>query len=311
MPLFAAPAVATWAGTICAGCSVALLVRLVMSLYARVDASEAPRWDYDQVRLATLRQGSRLMCWCEPFIRGIEATLPYWPVLSCKEVSKAIQRDLNRGGCHLPFKASEFLAICVFQAVCACLVCLPLALAFMQVGNALAITMLISAVVATLPVRELANSSQQRLESMKQQLPFCIDLLALMINAGEEFLPSLNTLVDQTKGSLIGDEFARVLRNTEANLTLASSFQDLADRMADIEISEMTTAIIRGHEQGTPPNEIFVCLADEFRLRRTQWAEKRSGQLQTMITFPCFIVMCASLLAVLTPFLLALKESPF
>lgn len=299
-------------GAVCAGFCVALLVDLAATICMRETARESQSWEFDQVRLAAIRRGSPLMRWCEPFVRGIELSLPYWPFVSRPGLITSVQRDLNRGGSPLPLRAEEFLALSLFQAMLASLATGVLSLAFV---NWLPATVgIIGALVLfiVIAIRDLQKLAKSRLELLKQQLPFCIDLLALMMDAGEEFLPSMQTLVERTEGTIVGDEFARILRHTQANVPLSASLQELAERMSDVEISEVTTAVIRGNENGAPLHEIFNGLADELRLRRTQWIEKRAGQLQTMITFPNFVVMCACLLVIVVPFALTLMlDSPF
>lgn len=56
-------------------------------------------------------------------------------------------------------------------------------------------------------------------------------------------------------------------------------------------------------ELGTPLADIFSNLADQMRLRKSQWAEAVAGKAQIKIHGPQLIIMVACMLTILAPFI--------
>lgn len=138
----------------------------------------------------------------------------------------------------------------------------------------------------------------------KKRLPFAVDLMALMLQAGAVFVEALRTVTKESRNHPLGDELQKVLNETEMGRPRRESLESMDKRVNDPDLSELVFAVNRGEELGTKLSDIFSNMASTMRLKRSQWAEKAAGQAQVMIVFPGMLTMLACLLVVTTPFVL-------
>ena len=75
-------------------------------------------------------------------------------------------------------------------------------------------------------------------------------------------------------------------------------------RLREPDVNEFVSTVLRAEELGSPLGEVLLAMADQMRLRRSQWAEKLAGEAQAKITAPGMVIMVASMLVVIGPFIL-------
>ncbi len=80
----------------------------------------------------------------------------------------------------------------------------------------------------------------------------------------------------------------------------------MRDRLHDDEISSLIGAIIQGEQLGTPLALLFRAQADVLRLKRTQRAETVAGEAAVKMLFPAVLIMMATVIIILGPFVLGL-----
>ncbi|MBL8796573.1 MAG: type II secretion system F family protein [Planctomycetia bacterium] len=152
---------------------------------------------------------------------------------------------------------------------------------------------------------QVSSRASSRLRQFKERLPFAIDLMALMMEAGAGFGDALKTVVRENQSHPLGRQFGEVLRETEFGRTRREALLALQQRMPDPDLAEFVFAVIKGEELGTPLSLILRGQADQMRLKRSQWAEKEAAEAQVMIVFPGMLIMIACLLIVVSPYILA------
>lgn len=149
-------------------------------------------------------------------------------------------------------------------------------------------------------VQELA---QKRRTAFLKRLPYAVDLLALMMEAGASFDEAVATLVEESPNHPVGEEFSFLLREIRLGRSRRDALIQLRDRLDEDSVREFVTAILNGEEFGTPLSRILRTQADQMRLKRSQWAEKAAGEAQVKIVFPGIMIMIACLLIIVTPFI--------
>lgn len=153
-----------------------------------------------------------------------------------------------------------------------------------------------------------SSQAQTRLHKIRRRIPFAVDLLALMMEAGAGFMESLETVVNENKGHPLGEELARVLRQVQMGRPRSEALDLFGDRINDEDVKDFVFAVNNGEKLGTPLSKILRSQAETMRLKRSQWAEKDSAQAQVKMVFPGIIVMIACMLIVLGQFLLPAIE---
>lgn len=152
--------------------------------------------------------------------------------------------------------------------------------------------------------RQLAGQAEKRLMLIKRRLPFLLDLLTLLMEAGSSFLQSLKQGVIEFGDHPVASEFGRVLTDMNMGKARTEAFDSLRKRLNDDEVSAIVGAIIQSEELGTPVSEIFRTQADVLRVKRSQRAEKIAGEAGVNMLLPAMLVMAATVILILGPFIL-------
>ena len=146
--------------------------------------------------------------------------------------------------------------------------------------------------------------ARRRLVMIKRRMPFFLDLLTLLMEAGASFLDSLKQAVREFEGHPISVEFGRVLADMNMGKARTEAFDNLRQRLNDDEIGSIVGSVIQSEELGTPLSNIFRTQADLLRVKRSQRAETIAGEAGVNMLLPGILVMAAAVLIILGPFAL-------
>jgi tight adherence protein C len=150
----------------------------------------------------------------------------------------------------------------------------------------------------------LKRMARQPLVMIKRRMPFLLDLLTLLMEAGATFLQALKQAVNEFEGHAVAVEFGRVLTDMNVGKTRTEAFENLRSRLKDDEIGTIVSAIVQGESLGTPMADVFRTQADVLRLKRSQRAETIAGEAGVNMLLPGILVMMACVLVILGPFVL-------
>ncbi|MBX3443299.1 MAG: type II secretion system F family protein [Planctomyces sp.] len=264
------------------------------------DAAEGG-WRYDRARAGELRRISLLYRLAGPLIpplarfnrRALARQLP------------EIGRELQAAGRPRFWSPEEWLAVTELQAV---LLSLPAwVMLFRWLGPpGLLIAAAVTVLVALLLRRGLTQAARARLWALKLSLPYLLDLLTLLMEAGATFLHALQEAVQEFRHDPVGQEFGRVLAEMQMGKSRLAALEGLKERLNDDEVGSLIGAIIQGEQLGTPLALLFRAQADLLRLKRTQRAETIAGEAAVKMLFPAVLIMIATVIIMLGPFVLGL-----
>lgn len=282
------------------GLAAGLVGRAVVTFLTKPRYSGSRPLDFELNRRMRLREGSAVYRGFEPLIEALAG----WNLSNPKRMEQ-LKRALAIAKEMLPWKPEEFLAAKQIESLLA-------GLAGVVVGLILSGSGLAALVVAGLAIygykwltlNTVAERARKRMRTLKQRLPFAIDLMALTMGAGASFQESLTTVVQENRDHPLGKELAEVLRQVSLGRTRRDALVELQLRLQDDDVSEFVYAVTTGEELGTPLSEILRGQAEQLRLKRSQWAEKAAGEAQVNIVFPGMAIMLACLLIIAAPFLL-------
>lgn len=219
-----------------------------------------------------------------------------------------MQHSLQLAEEDCPWHPEEFVAVKLIEAIFIGPMVGFISLVLVDWMVAIAISGVVALIYVFAATAGVHEKAGKRLRSLKMRLPFAVDLMALMIEAGATFRDSLITVVRENKGHPLGDELRLVDQQIELGLPRADALRSMQDRLEDQDVSELIFAINKGEELGTPLASILRNQADQMRLKRSQWGEKAAAEAEIKMTFPGMVVMLACMLVVLAPIMLpALK----
>ncbi len=158
---------------------------------------------------------------------------------------------------------------------------------------------------------KLRKRAADRLFAIKKRLPFLLDLLTLLMEAGATFLNALRDAVEEFRDHPVGVEFGRVLAELSMGKSRTASLESLRDRLSDDEITSIIGSIVQGENLGTPLALLFRTQADVLRMKRTQRAETLAGEAGVKMLLPGVLVMAATVIVILGPFLLSFFYADF
>ena len=287
------------AGSLVVGAAVALAVWWIITVLRSEDLQQGIEWRYDVSRINELRRLDMFYRLFQPAIQLLAR--PNRKVF--RESLPAIYREIQAAGLPRFWLAEEYLA----KAQLIALFLAPIYVyVFFAWFAASGLVLAVLAVVATawLLRRRLAGRANARLRQIKRRLPFLLDLLTLLMEAGSAFTGALKQAVDEFQGHPVAQEFGRVLADMNLGKTRAEAFQAMRDRLADDEITSIIGSVLQGETLGTPLANIFRTQADVLRIKRTQRAELVAGEAGVNMLLPAVLVMAATVLIIVGPFLL-------
>lgn len=255
---------------------------------------------FERIRRRRLRDESWTYRYFEPLIEQFAT----WRVAGRGSANGHLARELDLSDEELPWEPREYLALKTVEGgLVGCLIGLSSTLI---VGVIPGLVTFVTCIVLFrfMGTARVKDKAMRRVRMMKRRLPYAIDLMALIMEAGGSFQDSLRSIVEENRNHPIGEEFHSVLSEMDLGRTRREALEKLRDRINDEDINEIVFSIIKGEELGTPLAEIFRTQAEQMRLKRSQWAEKAAGQAQVQIVFPGMLVMLACLLVIATPFVL-------
>ena len=152
--------------------------------------------------------------------------------------------------------------------------------------------------------RQLRRKAEKRLVLIKRRMPYLLDLLTLLMEAGSSFIQSLQQAVREFSHQPVAVEFGRVLSDMNMGKARVEAFDSMRNRLDDEEINSIVASILQSEELGTPITSIFRTQADVLRVKRSQRAEKIAGEAGVNMLLPGILVMASTVILILGPFVL-------
>jgi tight adherence protein C len=285
--------------TLLMGLAAALLAWWVAKTLDLDDLQQTDQWRYDVTRINELRRADPLFRFLQPVVEILARFNRVMFPGSLPEIA----RQLQAAGLPRFWLPEEYLARCQLIALLLLPTYLYAAISLTGISG-IVLGLLLSVVTAWLLRRRLATLAQRRITAIKVRMPYLLDLLTLLIEAGATFIKALEDGVDEFRGHPIAGEFNRLLQDIDLGKTRNEAFYAMRDRLGDDDISSILSAIVQGEELGTPIAQVFRTQAEVLRLKRSQRAETIAGEAGVNMLLPGVLVMLSSVLVILGPFLL-------
>ena len=288
------------------GAALAVLVRTVLLSLHTEDLEQEDDWRYDVNRINELRRISPLYRFFQPLVRlfaRVNRRL-------FRDQLPEMKRQIQASGLPRFWTAEEYLGrielISLLLAPVYVYFCMDM------MGQAGVVTAFVLTVLTGYGLRRrLASRARYRLLRIKRRLPFLLDLLTLLMEAGSTFLQALAEAVEEFRDHPVGVEFGRVLAELSMGKSRTEALESLRDRLSDHEITSIVGSIIQGEDLGTPLALLFRTQADVLRIKRSQRAETLAGEAGVKMLLPAVLVMAATVLIILGPFVLAFIYADF
>lgn len=278
----------------------------ILSIIFESRPTTASNDPFEPNRRQQLRDANRVYRYFEPLVEEISNIIKQ----ARRESGLAqLERCLISSGEKLPWKASEYLGFRTVEGgLVALAACGILSLLMTPAIGVAAVCLLLPSYVV-LSEYSIQAKSKARTEVIKRRLPYAVDLIALMMQAGGGFNECVSSFVDESKGHPLAEELKVVLEQIELGRSQQESLDAFSNRVKDPDVTELVFAINKGQELGTPISSILREQANQMRLKRSQWGEKAAAEAGVKVIFPGMLIVVACLIVVLAPFALPILDS--
>lgn len=270
------------------------------------DLVQGDEWRYDVTRINQLRKVDSTYRLFHPLVRFLAKMNRG----AFRESLPEIQRQILASGQPRFWLPEEYLARMQVHAILLAPFYFFVCIRLFDLPGAVMALLLTALTLLFFRVR-LAARARRRLVLIKRRMPYLLDMLTLLMEAGSTFIQSLRQSVRELEGHPVATEFNRVLLDMNLGKTRRQSLEAMRDRLGDEEVAAIIGAILQGEELGTPLASVFRTQSDVLRMKRSQRAESMAGEAGVNMLLPAVLVMASTVLIIFGPFILNYLYSGF
>ena len=177
--------------------------------------------------------------------------------------------------------------------------------AFLEESWSLNLVFVVSVIGFFYPDIWINGKIERRKNEIIQSMPFAVDMLALSVEAGLDFIAAMTKVVEKAKPGPLTEEFEILIKEIRIGASRAEALRNLAWRVDLIQISSFCATLIAADQVGASIGPILKALSTEIRQKRSAEAEKAGAKAATKILFPMMMfILPAVLIIVAVPLIL-------
>lgn len=155
----------------------------------------------------------------------------------------------------------------------------------------------------------LSGMIKKRADDTLRAMPFIVDMLALSVEAGLDFMAAIQRVIEKAPMSPLVEEFETLIRETKIGSSRAEGLRQLAWRVNVIEINSFCATLIAADSVGASIGPLLKQLSSELRVKRSSRAEQLGATAATKILVPMiFFILPAVLVAIFAPMVLKMMS---
>lgn len=155
-----------------------------------------------------------------------------------------------------------------------------------------------------IPLLVLSSSATRRARRIGKQLPYTLDLIALVMASGSSFTEAVETLIRDDPEDDLNQELAFSLSEMEYGTTRAQALMNLGVRIPLDSLRSVIGAVNQAEKLGTPLSSILKVQAEMLRMHRSVRAEKLSASASLKILVPSMLILLAVVLVIGAPMII-------
>lgn len=216
----------------------------------------------------------------------------------------AYRQKLANAGLSKEMTPEEFMALKFFMILGGPFAFLAVRF-IMETTWPLSITPVMGLVGYVYPDIWISGLIKKRAEDILRAMPFIIDMLALSVEAGLDFMAAIQRVIEKAPPSPLVEEFETLIKETKIGSSRAEGLRQLGYRINIIEINSFCATLIAADSVGASIGPILKLLSGELRVKRSSRAEQLGATAATKILIPMiFFILPAVLVAIFAPMVL-------
>lgn len=195
------------------------------------------------------------------------------------------ERQILAAGMKTEITVEELLAFKVFMGLAA----LILTAVFFS-GASWAVFVIVPLIGFFFPDRWLADRVKLRGKQISRALPDVVDMLALSVEAGLDFVAALRKVVQKSRPGALIEELEATLAEMRVGASRSDALRNLAYRCNLRELNSFVTLLVQADRLGVSIAKVLRNQSDRMRSERFQKAERLGAEASQKILFP--LVLC-------------------
>ena len=289
-----------WASIILIGVTVFLVSRMIFSDEDSYKASEQIEESEDKARKDGYAQHGFVLRYSRPFFKRYISPV----VQSMKnknKFKKSYRRKLASAGLTELLSPEDFFSFKLFLILGFPIVFLAVR-TFLEETWPLSYIPIIAAIGYFYPNIWLNGKIQKRQREIILFMPFTVDMLALSVEAGLDFVAAMTKVIEKAKPSALNDEFRILIKEIRIGASRAEALRNMAWRADLIQVSSFCATLIAADSVGASIGPILKSLSNEIRQKRSSEVEKAGATAATKILIPMiFLIIPAVFLMLVMP----------
>lgn len=286
------------------GISVLIITMMMFQDEGQYQAQEKLDQGKDLTKAQVASQGA-ILKYSRPFFRRYVT-----PIVSSmknkKKIREKYKRKLASSGLTDYLTPEDFFSFKLFLILGFPIVFMGVR-AFLEADWPLKLIPVVGLVGYFYPDIWIKSKVQQRQSEIMMSLPFSIDMLALSVEAGLDFMAAITKVVEKARPGPLRDEFETLIKEIKIGASRAEALRNLAWRIDLINVSSFCATLIAADSVGASIGPILKNLSAEIRQKRSSDVEKAGATAATKILFPMlFLIVPAVFIIVMAPMIIGL-----
>jgi tight adherence protein C len=148
------------------------------------------------------------------------------------------------------------------------------------------------------PLSLLKERVKARHKAIFRQVPDVLDMITLMIEAGLDFNTALEKVLATEKGPLV-DEFAAAQQEVKLGKSRSEAFSAMIERIKYPTLNTVINSISLALRTGGSLAPTLRSLASQFRVERSQLAEKMAAEAPVKLMGPLVLLIFPTIFIIL------------
>jgi tight adherence protein C len=211
---------------------------------------------------------------------------------------KKIAKSIMTSGLSRELNVDEFIGMQFFWGIMVPILFAGVNLA-LEMGFSPVVFALIAPAGYMLPTIYANRQKREREMSVRADLPFFADLLALSTEAGLDFISAIQRIVDKAENSVLAEELGIVLKDIKLGSSRADALKGMAQRLDVGEITSFVAVLIDADSTGASIAQVLKDQSVQIRLERFVRAEKAGARASQLMLFPMMLFIMPAVFMVL------------
>ncbi len=158
-----------------------------------------------------------------------------------------------------------------------------------------------AAMYAAWSLRKISKQASRYAEQFVARLPFALDIVAMLLDVGEN-LPEALHIVGTHGTGVLETEFTEFSFSLSRGSTLRQAIDQMRSRSMQVDVRDALTTLITASDLGAPLSDALRDTATRLREKRVQTLEAAAAEASVAIQFPAFLIMLSCFNVVMLPF---------